>query len=102
LAQAGEELFFELSGLCGEVLDAHVHEVSLPELGRAPSPDGGSALEDAHADARGLQGLGATEPGEAGSDNRDGSSFFHNGNVDISTPGAIIIDRLSRFRVDFW
>jgi hypothetical protein len=59
LAQAGEELFFEIARLRREVLDAEIDEVSLPELGRAPPPDDGSALEDADADARGLQSLGA-------------------------------------------
>jgi hypothetical protein len=66
----------------------------LPELRRTPSPDNGTALEDAHADACGLQGLGATEPGKAGSYYRDGSCFFHTSNVDISVQGAITIAML--------
>jgi hypothetical protein len=77
LAQAGEEFLFEFARLRGEILDAEIDEVSLPKLGRAPPPDGGGALKDAHGDAGGLQGLGAAEPGKAGSDNRNRSKFFH-------------------------
>ncbi len=94
LAQAGEELFFEIARLRGKVLDAKVHQMPLPELGRTPPPDNQSALEDADAHACGLQRLGAAEPGKARSDNRDGSKFFHRGNVDISVTGAITITSL--------
>jgi len=93
LTQADEKLLFEIIRLHGEVLDAEVHEMSLPELGRTPSSDDGRTLEDAHTDTCGLQGLGAAEAGKAGSDNRDGSRFVHKNNVDISTPGAIILTR---------
>src|SRR6202044_2769708 len=81
LAQPGEKLLFKLSRLRGKILDAQVDEMSLPELGRAPSPDNGRTLEDAHADACGLQGLGAAESGKAGSNDRNRSRFFHRGNV---------------------
>jgi len=80
LTQADEKLLFEIIRLHGEVLDAEVHEMSLPELGRTPSSDDGRTLEDAHTDT-------------CGSDNRDGSRFVHKNNVDISTPGAIILTR---------
>jgi hypothetical protein len=77
--------------LRGEVLHAEVDEMSLPELRRAPSADDGGALENTHADAGGMEGLGATQPGKAGSDDRDGRSFFHTSNVDIFVQGAITI-----------
>ena len=94
LPQAGEEFLFEFARLRGEELHAQVDEVTLPELRRAPSADDGCALKNAHADTCGLQGLGATEAGKARSDNRDGSSFFHTSNVDISVQGAITIAML--------
>ena len=96
LAQAGEEFFFEIARLRGEILDAQVHEVPLPESGRAPAPDDGSALEDAHADARSLQGLSAAKPGKAGSNDRNRARVFHRGNVTISIPGAITITSVAR------
>jgi len=81
LAQAGEEFLFEILRLGGEILDAGIDEVPLPELGRAPSSNNGRPLKNMNSDARSLQGLGTTEPGESGSDNRDRSKLFHKGNL---------------------
>ncbi len=65
-----------------------VNEMAQPELRRAASTDDGAALENPDADTGGLEGLGATEPGKAGADNRNEFGILHRANVNISIQGA--------------
>jgi len=71
-------------------LHAVVDEVPLPEAGGAASPDARRTFEEANGDSRLLQGLGATEAGDSGPDDRNRSEFFHDRSLNGKAWVAII------------